>query len=344
MKVCEENGCITAAGRCVVKLMGGKGKVDTDDIRIDIPFKQNAAHIKFGSRYGKTLPGGYQLNTYKLSVDLSEAKEFDIQNKLMPVYRDSEPGRFLYSIYDLKKGHNRNSRIIISGDKAVYFRQTIYNTMNLTVREANQYDTEEGQRRLDEALKKSAALKNEDIILMYEKNCSRYEESGSVLYERLIDAGYDNVYFIVDTDIPAVQDLPEKYRKNLIKKDSDKHLEYYFACKKFISSETIDHALQLWIQNSGPGSEKRRGTSCTGQSSRQRRRQDTSSIWREWTEAICISRDWQNSTLHTAMKERTGSSSCRPGAAGRRISLMRMLNRPDTTGCLNACMSPCLTS
>ena len=247
MKVTEENGCIVAAGRCVVKLTGRREKVDTDDIRIDVPFKEDAARISFGSRHGKALPGGYQLNTYRLSVDLSEAKEFDIQNKLMPVYRDSEPGRFLYNIYDFKRGRNRNSRIIISGDKAVYFRQTIYNTMNLTVREANQYDTEEGQRRLEEALKRSEALKNEDIILMYEKNCSRYEESGSVLYERLIDAGYDNVYFIVDMDIPAVQELPEKYRKNLISKDSDKHLEYFFACKKFISSETIDHALQLRI-------------------------------------------------------------------------------------------------
>ena len=64
-----------------------------------------------------------------------------------------------------------------------------------------------------------------------------------------MDAGYDNVYFIVDTGIPAVQDLDEKYKKNLIEKDSDRHLEYFFACDKFISSETIDHALQLRIAN-----------------------------------------------------------------------------------------------
>ena len=93
----------------------------------------------------------------------------------------------------------------------------------------------------------SFKLKDKDIILMYEKNCSRYEESASVLYEKLIDAGYDNVYFIVDTSIPAVQNLAEKYRRNLIEKDSDKHLEYFFACKKFVSSETIDHGLQLRI-------------------------------------------------------------------------------------------------
>ena len=61
--------------------------------------------------------------------------------------------------------------------------------------------------------------------------------------------GYDNVYYIVDTNIAAVKRLDEKYKKNLIDKDSDKHLEYFFACRKFISSETIDHALQLRIAN-----------------------------------------------------------------------------------------------
>ena len=82
---------------------------------------------------------------------------------------------------------------------------------------------------------------------MYEKNCAKYEESASVLYEKLIDAGYDNVYYIVDKSIPAVQNLEEKYRKNLIDKDSDKHLEYFFACDKFVATETIDHSLQLRI-------------------------------------------------------------------------------------------------
>ena len=56
MEVTEEDGCITAAGRCVVKLTGRRERVDTNDIRIDVPFKENAAKISFGSRYGKTLP------------------------------------------------------------------------------------------------------------------------------------------------------------------------------------------------------------------------------------------------------------------------------------------------
>lgn len=249
LNISDSPDSVTARGTCLVKLIDGKERIDTDEIRIDIPLRENAAKIKFGSRYGRALPGGFNLNSFELTIDIKDAKDFDIQNKLIPRYKNGEGGRFLYSIFDWKKGHNKNSKIIVRDGLAMYFRQTIYNTLNFTVREANQYDSEEGQRRLAEAKKRAEKSDARDIILMYEKNCSRYEESASVLYEKLIDKGYDNVYYIVDTSIPAVQTLDEKYKKNLIEKDSDKHLEYFFACRKFISSETIDHALQLRVAN-----------------------------------------------------------------------------------------------
>lgn len=247
MRTQETEQQIVATGTCVVKLIGKREYIDTDQIRLDITVKENAAKLTFGSRYGKKLPGGYSLNTFRIEIDKVEATDFDIQNKLVPVYKDEYRGRFLYSVFDLKKGHNRNREIFVNDGVAMYFRQTPFNTMGFTVRDSNIYDSPEGQKRLKQARKNAKQLKDKDIILMYEKDCSRYEESASVLYEKLIDLGYDNVYFIVDTSIPAVAALDEKYKKNLIEKDSDKHLEYFFACEKFISSETIDHALQLRI-------------------------------------------------------------------------------------------------
>ena len=247
MKIWEENGCIVAAGSCITKMHKSREKVDTDKIRIDVPVRENAAKISFGSRYGRPLGLGYCLNTYRLEINWQEALDLDIQNKIQVVY-DGEPGgRFLYSARDLRKGKNRTSRIITHDGISMYLRQNVNNTMCLTVRDSNMYDYPEGQARLKKAKKNAAKLKDKDIVLMYEKNCSKYEESASVLYEKLIDEGYDNVYFIVDKSIPAVRDLDEKYKKNLIQKDSDKHLEYFFACNKFVATETIDHALQLRI-------------------------------------------------------------------------------------------------
>ncbi len=249
MDITERDGCINAVGRCVMRLNGSSKHMDTNDIRIDVPLRENIGTIEFGSRYGKKLPAGFSYNTFSMSINIEDAKNLDIQNKIIPVYKGEYRGRFLYDFRDWKVGRNKSSKVFISDGISLYLRQTIFNTLTLTVRETNKYDTEEGQRRIAAAHKRAKSMKDQDIILMYEKNCMRYEESASVLYEKLIDAGYNNVYYIVDTSIPAVKRLDEKYKKNLIEKDSDKHLEYFFACKRFVASETIDHALQLRIAN-----------------------------------------------------------------------------------------------
>ena len=249
----EENGKLIASGLCVIKYSGSREKIDTDRIRIDVPVKKDAAKVSFKSRYGTPAPGRYQLNSYRFEFDIEEIRNFDIQNKLIVVYEGADgvehEGRVLYSAADMRRGRNKNSRIFIHEDFSVYFRQNIHNTTFLTVRDTNRYDYPEEQARIKRAHAGAAKLKDRDIVLLYEKKCQKYEESASVLYEKLIDMGYENVYFIVDKSIAAVTELPEKYKKNLIDKDSDQHLEYFFASNKFISTETIEHALQLRIAN-----------------------------------------------------------------------------------------------
>ena len=247
MDVREEGSAIIAEGRCVIRTRRSLGRIDTDKIGIEIPVRSDAVYISFGSRYGRAVAPGVTLNTFRIEIDRDEARGYDIQNKLLVTYDGEQRGRLFYSIADFKKGHNRNSAIFVHDGIAMYFRQNVNNFVYFVVRDANQYDFPEGQARLKRAQKNAARLRGSDIVLMYEKNCAKYEESASVLYEKLIDEGYDNVYFIVDKSIPAVQDLDERYKKNLIDKDSDRHLEYFFACSKFVATETIDHALQLRI-------------------------------------------------------------------------------------------------
>ena len=117
----EEGGKIIIAGLCVVSMQGSRELIDTDRIRIDIPVKENAAQIRFGSRYGRKLPRGGSINEYEISIDREEARYFDIQNKLIVNY-DGLEGRILYSAYDLKKGHNRNSKVFVRDGIAMYFR------------------------------------------------------------------------------------------------------------------------------------------------------------------------------------------------------------------------------
>ena len=247
MKVSEEGSNIVASGSCIIRMKGSRKAVDTDKIGAEFPAREGAVRISFGSRYGKKLPKGFSLNSFRIEIDRNEAKDLDIQNKILITYDGEQRGRLFYSLADLKKGKNKNTTVFVHDGIAMYFRQNVNNFVYFVVRDANPYDYPEGQARLKKAKKNAAKLKDQDIVLMYEKNCAKYEESASVLYEKLIDEGYDNVYFIVDKSIPAVQDLDEKYKKNLIDKDSDRHLEYFFACNKFVATETIDHALQLRI-------------------------------------------------------------------------------------------------
>ena len=245
----EENGCMVVSGLCFTRFVNGKGALDTKQVRIDVASKKNAAEISFGKRFGIPGPKGSRVNSYRMVIDLQEAKGFDVQNRLLVIYKDQYEGYMIYDVFDRRTGQNKNGPLFVHDGVTFYLRQNKYNRATLTVRDTNRYDSPEEQARLERAAKKAGELKDRDIIFMYEKHCAKYEESASVLYEKLIDMGYDNAYFVVDTSIPTVRDLPEKYKRNLIEKDSDKHLEYYFASDKFISTETLDHALQLRVAN-----------------------------------------------------------------------------------------------
>lgn len=247
-KVKEGAQTIKMQGWCILKYIGSKEKLDTDFLSIDVPVQKKAGTISFGSRYGVPVGKRFRLNHFVLTFDIDQALKYDIQNKVELVYKDQYKGRILYRPTDLKKGKNRRSEVFIRENSIIYFRQSSKNSLYLTTREANIYDYPEGEERIDKAYRKAKGCR-QDLIMMYEKNCSRYEESASVLYEKLIDAGYDNVYYVVNGDNKEIQGLDEKYKKNLVEKDSDDHLELFFASNTFISTETTDHALQLRSTN-----------------------------------------------------------------------------------------------
>lgn len=204
--------------------------------------------MNFSFRRGVRFLKGFYLNKYTIGVNLSDLENLDIQNKINIVC-DEFKGRILYSLFDFRKGKCRNSRIHAIGDTSVYLRQSIKNTMYLTVRAANQYDSIKGQLRVLTAYIVAKLYSKNNMILLFEKECQQYEESASVLYEKLIDEGYKNCYYILSEDAKAINKINDKYKRNIVFKDSFKHLVYFFKCKKFIGTETLGHAIQLRIAN-----------------------------------------------------------------------------------------------
>lgn len=235
----------TASGICLHRFKDEKGKeLAPEKVNVFIGNNERCGKLAFSNSKGISLSKGIKLNRYTISFDEADLVNLDIQNKVQLKY-GNVIARIGYNIFDRSKGRYKTSRIFNCGDLACYLKQSVYNGMYLTVREPQIYDEPVGRfRSLIAWIAANFWFKN-GIIFMYEKECSRYQESASVLYEKLIDEGYTNVYFVVNEDSPEIHNLEEKYRKNLIYKDSFRHLLYFFKSKVFISSETMSHAMQL---------------------------------------------------------------------------------------------------
>ncbi|MBR2133201.1 MAG: CDP-glycerol glycerophosphotransferase family protein [Eubacterium sp.] len=126
------------------------------------------------------------------------------------------------------------------------FRQSRSNRLNIYVRSLNVSDS------LSKQLSQIIAFicsrfwfgkKAKGLVLLYEKNASKFEESASVLFEKLNDSGYPYAYFIITKE--AADDVPEKYRDHVLIKHSFKHYLYFFRAYTFIGTETLVHSIDL---------------------------------------------------------------------------------------------------
>ena len=233
------------SGLCFCRFLDEKRKsIPLKNLKVTIGNNEDCATLRFSSDKGLPLVKGVRLNKYSIDFKEEALTELDIQNKVQLLYGDTV-ARIGYSVFDRSTGRYKTSRIHRSGDLACYVKQSIFNGMYFTVREPQIYDEFSGRAKSFLAWIAAKFWPKNDIIYMFEKECSRYEESASVLYEKLIDAGFDNVCYIVNMDNPAIQNLDAKYKKTLIEKNSFGHLLRFFKSKVFLSSETMAHAMQL---------------------------------------------------------------------------------------------------
>lgn len=81
-------------------------------------------------------------------------------------------------------------------------------------------------------------------LFLYEKNCNGYEESASVLFEKLVDSGRKDVCFILSSEYPYMYRVADIYRRQLIKKYSFAHYYNLFSAKALMSTEALGHSLE----------------------------------------------------------------------------------------------------
>lgn len=228
----------------------------SEDIKLDqiccmVNDREYPCHLKKIISLGKYL----QLVSYKICIPYQDIRDFEIQNKINLVYTDKD-GYGLkkginYSLFHRRKGKNKQGPIKIfkETETSAYFRQSKNNILYLTVRKRNITDGRFEQIKLNLAYYLSRILPKKKIILLFEKESSRYEESASVLYEKLIDKGYKNAYFILDRNYPYIKNISNKYRTHIVYKGTFKHYLYFFQSKTFLGSEALVHAIDLRISN-----------------------------------------------------------------------------------------------
>ena len=221
-------------------------RLNKDYFEVKMLFKRGFGGIKLGKYI-------YYFNIYRVKFDLEKISSYSPQNLFKFVFKDKNKEILmpvLYNLLHVKNYKGITSRIFNINDNLVcYFRQTKMNSIALTVRNHNITDRFINKFKIFMAKIISMITLPKDIILLYEKEASKYEESASMVYERLIDLGYSNAYFVIKEDSKHVDFIKDKYKNNIIWGHTFKHYLYFFKCHKFIGTESVPHVIELRAAN-----------------------------------------------------------------------------------------------
>lgn len=197
---------------------------------------------------------GLLFDKIKFSINRDDIVALPTQNKLFLSYLDNhnlgfKKDIFYKRVYSRKQDYLKSTIININGKTSCYLRQSQKNRVYLTVRRFNRTDSFIENLKINLAFYISCFIKDNRMCLLFEKDSSRYEESASVLYEKLLDKGYESVYFILDRSYQDFDIIKDKYKKNIIEKYSFKHYLYFFVSQTFCGSELLVHSMELRIMN-----------------------------------------------------------------------------------------------
>lgn len=189
---------------------------------------------------------------YWFSVPLNDVLDMPSANEVHLCYRDADNNEIscpiVYTSMTMGKFLGLRGPMLFDRktNTVAIFRQYLDKNLNVYVRSRIMSDSL--SKQLLQIIAFCCSLlwrgkKADKLTLLYEKNSSKYEESASALFEKLIDEGYDNSYFIVTKE--HLSEIPEKYRDNVLIKHSFRHYLYFFKAKTFIGTEALVHAIDL---------------------------------------------------------------------------------------------------
>lgn len=231
----------------------GKEANTIDKEKIKLLFGERLYPIKFISYKNISIPFFKDvLNFYGMRASLPKLATLPINNLIRVVYVEEDGITYKkalrYSLLFKKPYKNRHVKKLKDLNTSIYLRQNANNGMVLTVRNTNKSDNLKEQIKINLAYHLSKFMKK-DKTLMYEKESERYEESASIIFEKLVERNYKDIYFIINKGNPNYNKIPVECRKNVIFKNTLKHYIAFFTAKAFIGTEAPSHAIDLRIAN-----------------------------------------------------------------------------------------------
>lgn len=226
-------------------------KINRDELKLKI--NDNYYKIKFPFKRINNIRGIAILsNFYIVKIPINSIITGNIHNKPFFVYGDGEEEKKFSLRYSIlgRRGRYLNNKVKIfkNLNTSIYLRQSVKNRLIITVREINKTDYLKEQLKINLACFISKLIPHKKII-MYEKHSERYEESASIVYEKLIDEGYKNVYYIINKKCNQIDNIDKKYKKKFIYKYTFKHYLAFFSAKALIGTESPGHAIELRVAN-----------------------------------------------------------------------------------------------
>lgn len=203
----------------------------------DFPIALTGKYSKDGdiTRY----EGGFEIN-----MPVEKVEEFHKHNRIFLKVRIADNFVLVPFKYQKEKHGPKNKFITFENSNVICIVRSTKRFLDFEIRERNRTDSKSEQRKLSLAKACSKLSPKKNRIVLWEKECSRYEESASCVFEKLIDSGHEDVRFILDKNYPFYDDIPEKYRKYIVDRFSFDHYYNIFMAKTFISTEALAHLLE----------------------------------------------------------------------------------------------------
>ena len=228
-------------------------KHSLDDLRISFGEIEHKPTILFSKQRGAS---NNHLVLLKVGLSLPELRKMSIHNKVRAYFLEKDcKNRIRPITYDvlLRKYCAKHSPYLYDeqDDTVAFFRQNKGRSITLTVRHSNITDKSRNLWKLRLAWLLAKLIPYPSPVLIYEKNSSKYEESGKFVFEYLIDnkVSEKRCLFIAPKKICDDSSIPERYRDSMVAAHSFKHYFSFFKCKSFIGTEAMSHALELRCQS-----------------------------------------------------------------------------------------------